>query len=247
MRRTIMVIAGMLVFALPLGAQQGMDHSKMGADPDHKVTGGGTLPAGWSMRMDRANSKAEDVKFVPMGKAFHVTLGPAAVFYNPKITATGKFEAQAKFTQTKAPMHPEAYGLFIGGKNLDKENQEYLYFIVRQDGKYMIKHRAGAQVHTVAEWTDNAAVNKADAAGKATNELEIEIAGDAVEFEVNGKQVHSIPATQFSTDGIVGLRVNHNLDVHIEDFKVNGKAVAVSEHDAAPHGHAAPAKAKAKS
>src|SRR5688572_32318168 len=119
MRRTIMVFAGTLVLALPLSAQQHAGHAAANADPDNKVAGGGALPAGWSMRMDRANSKAADVKFVPMGKGFHVTLGPAAVFYNPTTTATGKFEAQAKFTQTKAAMHPEAYGLFIGGKNLE--------------------------------------------------------------------------------------------------------------------------------
>jgi hypothetical protein len=41
---------------------------------------------------------------------------------------------------------------------------------------------------------------------------------------VNGTQVHALGGTHFgSTDGVVGLRVNHNLDVHIGEFKVEPK------------------------
>jgi hypothetical protein len=42
-----------------------------------------------------------------------------------------------------------------------------------------------------------------------------------VTFLVNGKEVHGTEAKGMTLDGIVGLRVNHNLDVHIEGFDVH--------------------------
>ena len=52
----------------------------------------------------------------------------------------------------------------------------------------------GAKVTAIVPWTDNAAVVKADAAGKATNKLEIAVAKGQVTFSVNGKAVHTMPA-----------------------------------------------------
>jgi hypothetical protein len=47
---------------------------------------------------------------------------------------------------------------------------------------------------------------------------------DSLRFLVNDKQVAALPANQFgTTNGIVGLRVNHNLDVHIGDLTVTQK------------------------
>jgi hypothetical protein len=223
--RSALLAVGILMLATPLSAQQSMAGMKMD-DHDVKVANGGVLATGWTGRLDRPSMKIEDLKFAPMGEGFHVTTGPAAIFYTPTTSVAGKYTAEATFTQEKAPMHPEAYGIFVGGAHLDQPDQSYLYFIVRGDGKYMIKHRAGDQVHTIVDWTDNAAVVQKDAAGKATNKLKIEADKDKVSFSVNGKEVHSMNrADAMSTDGIVGLRVNHNLEVHIADFKVNGKSV----------------------
>jgi hypothetical protein len=38
---------------------------------------------------------------------------------------------------------------------------------------------------------------------------------------VNGKEVYSTDAANVDTKGIIGLRVNHNLDVHIAGFAVH--------------------------
>jgi hypothetical protein len=160
-----------------------------------------------------------------MGSGFHVTTGPAAVYLNAKNTTSGPFTATASLTQTKAPTHPEAYGITVMGKGMDTPQQSYAYFIVRQDGKFMINHRAGAEVHKIVPWTDNAAVHKADAAGKATNVLTVDASKpDSIRLLVNGTQVHALGGNHFgSTNGIVGLRVNHNLDVHVGEFTVTSK------------------------
>ncbi|MFN2397060.1 MAG: hypothetical protein ABR543_00210 [Gemmatimonadaceae bacterium] len=190
-------------------------------DPDIKVASGGRLPSGWMARLDRANAKLDELKFVTMGNGFHATSGPAAIYYNPAQVAKGEFVVRASMTQTKAPTHPEAYGVFIAGTNLDKADQAYLYFLVRGDGKALVKHRAGSETHTIMDWTETSAVKKADEAGKATNEIVINVARDTVHFLVNGTQVSAFSRkTMTPTDGQVGLRVNHNLDVHIGAFEV---------------------------
>ena len=179
-----------------------------------------SLPQGWTLRLDRANADASQARFFAMGDAFHATTGPAAIFFNPQHTVAGEYRVSATFTQTKAPTHPEAYGIFIGGKNLDKPEQEYGYLIVRGDGKYAIKHRAGADVHTIADWTEHPKLNKQDAQGKATNTLAVEVGSEHVKMLLNGEEVKRWERSYWQGDGQLGLRINHNLDVHISDFKV---------------------------
>jgi hypothetical protein len=217
LRRSLSVLS-LVLLAAPLQAQANgaKDH-----DPDVKVAGG-ALPAGWMGRADGATAKLEDAKFVTMGPGFHVTSGPAAIYWRESNATTGPFTATATFTQTKAPRHAEAYGIFFMGKNLQGADQNYAYFLVRGDGKVMVKHRAGSEVHTILNWTENAAVQKADANGKATNTLTVDASKpDSVRLLVNGAEVAALPGSHLgSTNGMVGLRVNHNLDVHIADFSV---------------------------
>jgi hypothetical protein len=226
-RRAFITTALALVAATPLQAQNS-------ADPDKNVAGG-ALPEGWVGRTDRPNAKLADAKFTRMGPGYHVTSGPAAIYWNPKQDVTGPFKASATFTQMKAPAHPEAYGIFFMGNRLDTPGQDYAYFLVRGDGKVMVKHRAGADVHTILDWTDNAAVHKQDAAGKATNTLTVDASkADSVRLFVNGAPVAALPGSHVGkTDGSVGLRVNHNLDVHISDFTITpaGEKVGMTKKE----------------
>jgi hypothetical protein len=203
------------LLAAPLSAQ---------ADPDKPVAGGGgSLPAGWSMRVD-GKGDAKNVKVVSMGKGIHVTLGPAIILYRSATGGTGPFHTLATFTQTKPAEHPEAYGLFFGGKDLEGEGQSYTYFLIRQDGSYLVKRREGAKTSDISKgWTANAAVKKPDAKGSATNMLEVDNKLDPtkVTFKVNGQDVYTTDAKGIDVDGVVGLRVNHNLDVHVEGFDVH--------------------------
>ena len=181
---------------------------------------GPPLPAGWSMRLDKPDAPTPP-KFFPAGDGLHVTSGPAAIYYQPAEVMKGDYRISATFTQTKAPQHPEAVGLFIGGKNLEAAEQEYGYLLVRGDGKYAIKHRAGAEVHTIQDWVEHAKVTKQDAAGKATNTLSVEVLGDKVRMLINGDEIRSFERKNFfQTQGMLGMRINHYLDVHISDFKI---------------------------
>ena len=119
-----------------------------------------------------------------------------------------------------SPQHPEAYGIFVGGRDLEGAEQSYVYFLVRGDGSYLIKRRTGATTANISEgWTAHEAVTKADDAGKATDRLEILVQNGRATFSVNGTAVYSTEVGALG--GIAGLRVNHNLDVHIADWALH--------------------------
>jgi hypothetical protein len=218
--RTLASLTALLVLAAPLAGQA---HTKppKNTDPDNTVSDATPLPTGWTARTDEKGKEA-GVKLVTMAPGYHVTLGPATILYRAADRAEGRFRAVASFTQTKAPHHPEGYGIFVGGKSLDGAGQAYTYFLVRGDGKYIVKRREGDSVSSlVTDWTADPAIQEADAAGKATNRLEVAVNKDGTSFWVNGKQVYKADSKAIDGKGVVGLRVNHNLDVHIADFAVH--------------------------
>lgn len=191
-------------------------HLDAQSDPDRTVAGGGTLPAGWRAQTDRRRPM-RDANVVALGSDLQVTLGPAVILWRDQDRATGGYHVVARFTQTRAPRHPEGYGLFIGGSHLTDAQNRYTYFLVRGDGTFLVKRRvAGDSTAAVsAGWTASDAVVKADSAGRATNELSIAVDGATVRFRVNGTDVFHAPATELDVQGLVGYRVNHNLDVHL--------------------------------
>jgi hypothetical protein len=210
----------LILLASPLAAQYPATPAAHNADPDHMVAGTG-LPAGWSGRTDHGQPLS-GAKFEAMGTGFHVTTGPAVILYRAADRAAAGWHTLATFTQMKAPMHPEAYGMFVSGNNLDGPTESYLYVLVRGDGKYLIKRRVNSDsATTVVDWTASPAVNKADAAGKATNKIEVQSSGGKLTISLNGTQVYEAAATPGETAGNVGLRVNHNLEVHVEGFALH--------------------------
>ena len=215
MRSSLSAAALLAALSLPLAAQE---HAP---DPDHAQQGG-TVPAGWTVRADKGD--ASGAKIQTMGKGLHVTTGPAIILYRANTDGSGPFHTLATFTQTKPSKHPEGYGLFVGGKGLDGAARQYVYFLVRQDGSYLIKRRDGEQTSDVSKgWVQSAAVKQPEAKGSATNLLEVDNKRDPtlVAFLVNGQEVYATDAKGMALDGIVGIRTNHNLDVHIEGFDVH--------------------------
>ncbi len=205
------------------GQQQQQQPAQQGDNDPTQRAAGGTAPAGWQIRLDDKDAgryTTNDVRFVPMGGGFHVTTGPAAIFPGADLP-NGPFVLEATFNQTKAPAHPEAYGLFFSGKNLDNsDSQEYVYFLVRGNGQFLINHRAGRDVHKIFDWAENAAIRKQDANGQSTNQLTVRAGTDSVRFLANGQQVAAISRQVISNPGgRAGLRVNHNLDVHVTGFR----------------------------
>ena len=185
-------------------------------------------PKGWMVRADRSTSASDPdgagaIKFVTMGTGFHATNPQAAVYWNPANTAMGNYSLTGTFTLLKPSGHTNYYGLVLGGSDLDGPKQSYLYFLVAQDGTWLVKRRNGdATVENVAAKAASDAVKTPDAAGTSTNALEVRVLADKIEFVVNGTVVNTQPKTgqTAKTDGIYGIRVNHLLEVHVDGFKV---------------------------
>lgn len=186
----------------------------------------GEFPDGWKVRTDRANQSASEVVFVEMTPGWHVTTGPSAIMYNPSMTATGEYRIESESFLFDPGTRNEAYGFFFGGRNLDGAEQAYSYFLIRRTGEYLVKRRSGSETADVVGWTAHPAILKYDDRGDgatAKNVLAVEVGAGQVRFFVNGREVASVSRAQLDIDGVVGLRVNHGINVHIGSLKVEAQ------------------------
>lgn len=182
------------------------------ADPDVAAQGNG-VPAGYTAVTDDPNAQITNARYVMTGGNWEITTGPAHLVYAAKDSASGSYTASTIFKQMESPRHPEGFGIFVGGRDLSSPNRSYTYFLVRGNGEFLVKGRSGAKTSDILSWRADAAVPKADSAGAATYQLEIRVAADSVRFMVNHKQVGAVKAGTIATDGVAGLRINHNLHV----------------------------------
>ena len=184
-------------------------------------------PEGWRVRVDRSQNAQDpddtpDLSVMTMGSGFHVTGGPAGTFWNPANAATGNFTVKANFTLLKPSGHTNFYGLILGGSELEGAGQRYIYFLVAQNGNYLIRQRVGEAVNDIQASTTHAAVQRPDASGRAVNALEVRVSGNTISYVVNGTVVHTTPKAgpTATTDGLTGVRINHQLDVQVDGFEV---------------------------
>ena len=184
-------------------------------------------PQGWKARIDRSTSASDpdasgSVKFVTSGTGFHAATPQAAVFWNPANTATGNYSLKGTFTLVQPSNHTNYYGLVFGGGALDGAGQSYLYFMVAQDGTWLLKRRNGNATPEVAGPSSNVAVKRPDASGKSTNALEVRVTADKIEYVVNGTVVTTTPKTgpTAKTDGNYGVRSNHMLEIQVDGLTV---------------------------
>jgi len=203
-------------------------------------------PDGWKERLDRSTNAMDpdpegDVKFTVIPGGFHAVNPTAAVYWHPANTASGTYTVKGTFKLMELSDHENFYGLVFGGSALEGTDQHYLYFLVSQEGNYLVKQRAGdrmpdpnapagrgrgrgpqAITQDIVAKTAHASVQRPGSDGTSVNALEVRVKADAVDFVVNGTVVHtaskaSLPGT---TDGIYGIRVNHRLNVQITGFEI---------------------------
>ena len=204
MLRRVLALALFAAFVSPLAAQ---------------------VPSDLKMRVDRSQNAQDpddnpELKVVTAGKGYRVTGGPAATLWNPAHTAAGNYTVQATFTLMKPSNHLNFYGLVFGGSELEGANQQYGYFIVAQNGTFQIRHRMGEKVETIQARTPHQAIKQPEGSGQSVNTLEVRVMGDTVSYVVNDTVVHTAPKGNMRTDGLVGVRVNHMLDVQVEGFQL---------------------------
>lgn len=183
----------------------------------------GQFPEGWKVRTDRASDSPAEIVFVDMAPGWHITTGPAAILFNPAITASGSYRIESESFLFDPGTRNEAYGVFFGGRGLEGPDQAYSYFLVRRSGEFLVKKRSGTETPTVLDWTPHPAILRYDDRGEgatAKNVLAVEVGPERVRFFVNGQEVGSLSRSDVDTDGVVGLRVNHGLNVHVTSLKI---------------------------
>jgi hypothetical protein len=202
-------------------------------DKDRVVAGGGITVPGWRGKIDSgAAAKGATInnsKFVQQGKDLHLTIGPAAIYWNPANTAKGDYTVKATFKETKMMTdHPHPAGVFIGGNNLDTEKQTFMYCTVYGTGMYLVRLFNGDTVTTLVKRMPHDAVHKAAADGSVTNDIGWTVKGDRAECIVNGTAVAGFnkseivgPGKLDSLDGVYGIRVSHNMDVVVSGLSKN--------------------------
>ena len=181
-------------------------------------------PEGWMTRFDHADASEADLDmFVGMPPGWHVTTGPAGIFYHPDNTASGDFRIEMEVFLFDPGQRREAFGIFLGGSDLQGAGQTYTYFLIRNGGQYIIKRREGADAPTVQPWTGHNSILSYSDRGDDTsvkNVLMIEAEGDRVRFHVNGDRVEEMSRADVGVDGKYGFRVNHGLNLHISRLDV---------------------------
>ena len=188
------------------------------ADLSH---GGSGVPPGYVAVTDKADADISGAKYTVAGGSWEVQTGPAHIVYAAGDSASGVYAVTATIEQLEKPKHPEAYGVFFGAHHLDDRGAErYGYFIVRGTGEYLIKVREGDKTTSVVPWTASPNVPKEDASGKASYDIKVHFAPDTAHFLVNGKLVAAVAKKDLPSEGVAGLRINHNLHLKVQPVTI---------------------------
>jgi hypothetical protein len=209
---------------------------RMGAGQDaaRKVPGGGIFAPGWQGKIDpqeaSGGSAVNDSKFEMKGTEITIATGPASIFWNPANTATADYTVSATFTEPaymSSNSHGHPYGVFIGGNKLDTDSPSLLYCAAYGDGRYIVR----AFPTTFAPGGNrrpgtNESVHKVAKGEAVTQEIKMSVKGSRVSCSINGTEVATFDKTDLtgagkleSVEGIGGIRVAHNVDVKVSNFK----------------------------
>lgn len=181
-------------------------------------------PEGWQVRFDRPEASEEQLeKFEVMSPGWHVTSGPAAIYWGPGMEASGEYRIEMEVFLFDPGRRREAFGLFFGGTELGNDAVEYSYFLLRNGGEFIVKRRTGPEAPTILPWTGHESIVAWTDRGEEAsvgNVLAVEAGAETVSFSVNGVEVASLPRSQVPADGAFGFRVNHGLDLHISRLEL---------------------------
>ena len=188
---------------------------------EHKTGGNeGKRPIGWQVRTDAGGHKmagdVDTVAFAQMTPGFHLTTGPAAILWHPDSAASGTYTVESTiFLFPTKGRDQEGYGVFVGGSALADAGQSYTYFLLRNDGKFLVKQRQGAKTVTLTDWTPLPAIAKQAGADAAKNVLRVAVSTADVAFLVNGAEAVRLPRVAVRPDGVFGVRINHAVNAHV--------------------------------
>ncbi len=178
------------------------------------------------IRLDSERDDPVDFQLTEDDAGVHIVTGPAGIAYHPEeVIDRGDFRVDATFTQFGAAVgYREAFGLFVGGRELESPDLEYTYFLVRTTGDYLVKRRVGDITEVIVDWTPHEAITRVEVEGdEPQNTLIVEVEDGQINFIVNGQLAHSMAASAARPYGVAGLRANHRLDVRVTAWSLQAR------------------------
>ena len=148
--------------AMPAASHAGGSDATPSSDTSTAHTrgpAGSGVPPGFIGRTDDSTKSLAGVSYTSVGGGmWEVETGTheqnlSHITYSPLDTAHGAYTVKTEIDQISGPLHPEAAGVFIGGRDLAGPNQSYVYFLVRANGQYSIKLRQGSKVSILVPFT----------------------------------------------------------------------------------------------
>lgn len=185
-------------------------------------------PDGWEVRAER---------FVAMPPGFHITTSPSVLLYHPEARAEGVFAVATDGFMFRGDS-PNAYGLFVGGRDLADDEAAWISFEIALDGTWVVRRREyrgqeqGFAVVDLAGPAPGPIVVPGEEQ-TARNAIAIVAGSDQVEFRINDETVAALPRAELDVHGVTGFRVGAGLNLHLVSLTVHSDG-ATTEWAPAP-------------
>lgn len=155
--------------------------------------------------------------FGTMAPGWHITSRPAVTLFHPSYSARGRFTLESEIFLFPGTS-PAGFGLFVGGEDLERKAR-YVAFLMRADGGVVIELMDGGRTSALYPWTKaTSVVSGASSGDPVRNVLRIEAEAETVTFLVNGVKVADLRRDLSRLEGVVGLRVGADLNLHVTNL-----------------------------
>lgn len=179
-------------------------------------------PSGWKWVTD-ANARIVSTLDPPegawlfgtMAPGWHITTRPGAILFEPTYSSRGRFVVESESFLFPGTSNA-GFGVFVGGADLEG-TPRYVAFVIRRDGSAAIESVEAGRTAALHPWTKSAAV-VAGGEADVKNLLRVEAEAAFVTFLVNGQKVAEVPRDGTRFDGLVGLRVGGDLNLHVTNL-----------------------------
>ena len=189
----------------------------------------GIRAPGWKVVFDRAGIPDSAANMGAMAPGWHVSTlpgAPGAITFDPANVGARTFQLESEMIFFGSASGAGA-GLVIAGRGLDTPGPRFVAFTVYPDGRYAVIRMTGATRETLVIPTTDAAIAR-HPGGNVQVKHVLSLEGDdrTVTFKVNGTRVASLPRAVVDPGGVVGLRLEPGVNVHIATFLLDGKNAA---------------------
>jgi hypothetical protein len=175
-------------------------------------------PVAWRVTTDSAVKDSLAVTRMPPGWHITTTTESGAILYDPALVAQGRFALSLDVFLFPGDSE-EGYGILLGGTDLGTPQSSWLAFLARRDGRASIAQVENGARRVLVDWVPNDAVKPHPGGDEAQlNALRVSVEPDSIRFEANGKRITSIARASLDVDGVFGMRVGADVNLHISNL-----------------------------